>query len=369
MKRIQQILCYCLVVLGSCLGAPLSAQITDSTVRQYPAINEDLLIHTRWKYTYTTHAQSNTVIHRADETYDHFVFFRYDYFFLMYLNGTHSTGQWHLNREQNEIRCPFRQVEWWRLAHFDEQTLILEFTMNRKSAYRYHFIRVRAEETPFSALPNDLPDVEVDLSTPEVTSSQLAYEDYLQQRGIRYNAKRWERRQARFKRRDERRQARLQRTARGRAILEREAPKELLQIELMGGGFFGGVDPVYRNMVLIKSDGEVIKEYHSALQGLQVSKHTVDRAVLEELIEYIEERDFFDFDQTYLCESPACQRRLQNKPRPIAFRIAVTKGVRRHIITIPIWDGRGLQHSLIPYPQELDEIVRAIMNVATTPVE
>lgn len=367
MTRLPQILCYYLLCLGSWVALPAWAQISDSTARQYSAINEDLLIHTRWKYTYTTHAESNTVIHRADETYDHFIFFRYDYFYLMYLNGKHSTGQWQLNDAQNEVRCPFRRVEWWRLAQFNEQTLILEFTMNRKSSYRYHFVRVTAEETPFSPSPNDLPDVQVDFGIPTQASNQLAYEDYLQQRGIRYDAGRWERRQQRRTRQEARRRARLQKTARGRAILEREAPKEMLQIELMGGGFAGGVDPVYRNMVVIKTDGQVIKEYKSALQGLQVSKHTVDREILEKLVTFIEEHRFFDLDQTYGCESPACISRLSDKPRPIAFRIAVTKGVHRHIVTIPIWDGRGKAHSPINYPAELDEIVRAILNVATPP--
>ena len=369
MRRIQQILCYSLVVLGSLLCHVATAQLSDSSARQYPPINEDLLIHTRWKYTYTTHAESNTVIHRADETYDHFIFFRYDYFYLMYLNGRHSTGQWRLNDQQNEIHCPFRRVTWWRLAQFDEQTLILEFTLNRKSSYRYHFVRVTAEEAPFEPNPNDLPDVEVDFNTPPLASNQLAYEDYLKKRGIRYDAGRWERRQQRLARRKARRKERLQKTARGRAILEREAPKEMMQIELMGGGFAGGVDPVYRNMVVIKTDGQVIKEYRSALQGLQVSKHTIDRDILEQLVTFIEERQFFELDQTYGCESPACISRLSDKPRPIAFRIAVTKGVRRHIVTLPIWDGRGKAHSPINYPEALDEIVRAIENVATPPTQ
>lgn len=292
MTRLPQLLYYCLLCLCCWAAVPASGQISDSTARQYPAINEDLLIHTRWKYTYTTHAESNTVIHRADETYDHFIFFRYDYFYLMYLNGKHSTGQWQLNKAQNEVLCPFRRVEWWRLAQFNEQTLILEFTMNRKSSYRYHFVRVTAEEAPFSPLPNDLPDVEVDFGTPKAASNQLAYEAYLQERGIQYNAGRWERRQQRRTRREARRRARLQKTARGRAILERETPKEMLQIELMGGGFAGGVDPVYRNMVVIKTDGQVIKEYKSALQGLQVSKHTIDREVLEKLVTFIKNSAF-----------------------------------------------------------------------------
>ncbi|MGH1337003.1 MAG: hypothetical protein ACRBFS_12835 [Aureispira sp.] len=369
MKALYQILCYC--CLGGLLtnAVALQAQVSDSSARTYPAINENLFVNTKWKYTYTTHAESNTVIHKADEQYDHFIFFRYDYGFQNYLNGTLTTGLWRLNKEENEINYPFRKVDWWRIAAFDEQSLILEFTMNRKSSYRYHFVQVSSQDAPFERSPNDLPDVLVDFDDPVEQATSESYLAYLEERGIRYNQKRWERRQAKRVNREERRRARLAKTARGRAKLAEEAPKELLQVELVGGGFFGGVDPVYRNIILIKSDGQVIKEYQSALQGLQVSKHTIERQTLEDLVGFIEEKKFFDFDQTYGCEGAACEKRLQGKPRPIALRLAVTKGVRRKIITIPIWDGRGKQHSFINYPDELDAIVRAIMNVATPPTQ
>lgn len=369
MKVLYQILCYC--CLGYFLVVPQwgQAQISDSTARVYAAINENLFVNTKWKYTYTTHAESNTVIHKADEQYDHFIFFRYDYGYQNYLNGTLTTGLWKLNQEQNELNYPFRKVDWWRIAAFEEQSLILEFTMNRKSSYRYHFIRVTDQEAPFERSPNDLPDVLVDFEDPAEYVASESYLAYLEERGISYNQKRWEKRQARRAKREEKRRLRLSKTARGRAKLAEEAPKELLQIELVGGGFFGGVDPVYRNIILIKSDGQVIKEYQSALQGLQVSKHTIERETLEKLVAFIEEKHFFDFDQTYGCEGAACEKRLQSKPRPIALRLAVTKGVRRKIITIPIWDGKGKKHSFINYPDELDAIVRAIMNAATPPTQ
>ena len=369
MKSLYQILCYCCWVLCCGLSTPVQGQISDSSARVYAPINENLFVNTKWQYTYTTHAESNTVIHKADDQYDHFIFFRYDYGFQNYLNGTLTDGLWRLNKEQNELFYAFRQVSWWRIAAFEEQALILEFTMNRKSSYRYHFVRVSSAEAPFERSPNDLPDVLVDFEEPVANAASESYRSFLEQRGVRYNENRWERRQARRARREERRRLRLAKTARGRAKLAEEAPKEMLQVELVGGGFAGGVDPVYRNIILIKTDGQVIKEYQSALQGLQVSKHVVERKTLEELVSFIEENHFFDFDQTYGCEGAACEKRLQNKPRPIALRLAVTKGVRRKIITVPIWDGKGKAHSFINYPDELDAIVRAIMNVATPPTQ
>ena len=73
----------------------------------------------------------------------------------------------------------------------------------------------------------------------------------------------------------------MQKTTKGRQKLKEEAPRELIQIELVGGGFYGGVDPVYRNMTLIKTDGRVIREYQTELQGLRVSKHNIERDSLE----------------------------------------------------------------------------------------
>jgi len=336
----KQIIFCCLWTNLFLLCLNLNAQITDSTAIIYPAINENLFVNTKWKYTYTTHAESNTIIHKADDTYDYFIFFRYDYGYQTYLNGNLSGGLWRLNKEENEVMYNFRKVEWWRIASFNEEALILEFTMNKKSSYRYHFVRVTDIDAPFERAPNDLPDINVNFEEDAVVVETESY-------------------------REDKRVARLQKTKKGRAQLAKEEPKEMMQIELVGGGFFGGVDPVYRNMILIKTDGRVIKEYQSQLQGLQVSKHNIARETLEELVTFIEEKQFFEFDQIYTCNTADCIKRLEKKPRPIALRIAITKGVRRKIITIPIWDGRGKANSFIDYPKELDAIVQAIENIAT----
>lgn len=356
------------IVLGSIflLISNLHAQ-SDSTKIAYSTINEDLFVQTKWKYTYTTHAESNTIIHKAEEDYEYFVFFKYDYTYQTYLNGKFMGGDWKLNAAQNEVQYNFRNITWWRIASFTNEVLVLEYTMNRKSSYRYHFVRVSTEEAPFQRSPNDLPDVDVDLlEKPKETNDYLAF---LKKRGVKYNQSKWEKRKARQARRKEKRKLRLSKTARGRQKLEEEAPKELLQVELVGGGFFGGVDPVYKNIILIKTDGRVIQEYETALQGLRVSKHNIHRDSLERLVDYIINKDFFTFDQVYTCQNQLCNQKLSGKPRPIALRIAITKGPRRKIVTIPMWNGEGIQKSLIDYPPALDDIVRAIQTITTPPVE
>ena len=68
----KEILFCCLWASLFFLCGNLNAQITDSTATIYPAINENLFVNTKWEYTYTTHAESNTVIHKADDDYDYF---------------------------------------------------------------------------------------------------------------------------------------------------------------------------------------------------------------------------------------------------------------------------------------------------------
>ncbi len=343
----------------------MEAQL-DSTAVAYPPINENVFTHTQWKYTYTTHAESNTIVHKADEEYLYFVFFKYDYTYQSYLNGKFSGGIWKLNEAQNEIDYTFRDIPVWRIASFTDEALVIEYTQHRKASYRYHFVRVAAADTPFKRSPNELLDVEVDFATEATEES--SYLAYLEQRGIQYNQSKWEKRKAKLAKRKENRRKRLSKTARGRKKLEAEEPKELLQIELVGGGFFGGVDPVYRNITLIKSDGRVIQEFQTELQGLRVSKHQIERDSLEKLVDYIVSKNFFEFDQIYTCTSASCNSRLSSKPRPIALRIAVTKGVHRKIVTIPMWDGEGIGKSYINYPPELDAIVKAIQTVSMPPL-
>jgi hypothetical protein len=343
------------------------AQISDTTATVFDPINENLFVNTKWRYTYTTHAQSNTIIHKADEMYRYFVYFRYDYGFQTHLNGRLSDGIWKLNKEQNELLYPYRKITWWRIVSFTEEALILEFTQHQKSSYRYHFVRVDNADAPFVRSPNDLPDIHVNYAEMAENTAETNYLRFLNNRGVRYKKDKWALRKERRTQRASRRVARLQKTKKGRSKLADEAPKELLQIELVGGGFYGGVDPVYRNMILIKSDGKVVREYQSELLGLVVDKHFISRENLEKLVAFIEDKKFFEFDQIYPCNNQDCLERLSDKPRPIALRIAVTKGVRRKLISLPIWDGNGRRNSLLDYPEALDRIVHAIETTANPP--
>lgn len=334
----------------------LVAQSTLVDSSAYAAINENLFVNTKWKYTYTTHAESNTIIHKADEDYKYYLFFKYDYSYEMYLNSKLTYGEWKLNKEQNEINYEFRKIKWWRIADFTEETLILEFSVNSKSSYRYHFVRSSDADAPFERSPFDLPDVNVDHNLDGVSSkNKYRYVKAELGKRRRYNQRREERRQLKEQRRKDR-LARLDKTP-----IE---DLEFLQIELVGGGFYGGPDPVYRNILTVKTDGRVIWEYQTALRGLVITKSYIPRKTLEELVVFIEDKQFFTFEKVYTCESAECAKRMDQKPRPISLRLAITKGHHRHIVTISIWEGQGKKRTYVNYPDELDVIIEAIQQTA-----
>lgn len=332
-----------------------SGKAQDSIALDYPAINENLLINTSWQYTYTTHAQTNTVIHKAENGYAYYLNLNYDYTFNNFLNGKYNGGTWRLNEAQNQLYYPYRRVDWWHIAEFSDQTLVLEYSPHRKASYKYHFVRVSPDETPFQRAANLLPDIDIN---DMVQSDRPNYRSLRGAPGKRWLAKRAARRERRKERRRERRAAKK----------EQEEPEEFLQIELVGGGFFGGIDPVYRNNLVIQTDGQVIWEYETKMMGLTKSEHQIPREDVEALVQFIEEKNFYDFKQYYSCESRTCMKRMGESPRPIALRIAVTRGFHRKMIMVTIFEGDGRENTLVNYPPELDAIVEAINKVANVPL-
>ena len=331
--------------------------------------NPHLLDNTQWKYTYTTNSSQNNVIHIADSNYQFFLYFRFDQQLLLSLNGQIEQKSWSFNRLKKELSFDFRNIPVWTVRSFSEESLVLEFKSNNK-LYCFHFIRAKRLNTPFVLPDQELTvvDIHIPANSPEEFAEQF-YITFLEERGIQYDPVKWKKRAAIQERKEMARVARLSKTKSGKKILLNENELEYIQIELVGGGYFGGVDPVFRNVILIKNDGRVIKEYQSELKGLQVIKHKIERDTLEKLVAFIEDQAFFEFDQIYGCSSLKCYNRLEKEPRPIAFRIAITKGTKRKIVTLPLWDGRGLKKSLIDYPPALDKIVQAIINVSTAPVK
>lgn len=298
---------------------------------QYPLTDDREIIGTRWKYTYTLHLESNTIIHQADKEYAYFLYFKYDYTYEQFLNGTLSKGTWSL--DGNYLLYPFRHTKQFEIAEINDKNLILEFSQpNSTGTYQYHFVSVDAKDAPFVRPPDELPEVVV----------------------IGKNNKEKKKPWWSFLRR---------RVEKSDLPLQKEPTQ--ITIELVGGGYYGGIDPVLRDYIQIKTDGRLIKEYQSVNNGLLVTKKNIPRAELERFAEYIVAQNFFSFERMYDCNSSMCMKRKRNKPIPIPLRLSVVYGARKKMVTISIWGEDDYHTRYVDYPKALDNIIDAIQRMAT----
>ena len=124
-------------------------------------IDERKIVETKWKYTYALHLESNTIIHRAENAYNYFLYFRYDYTYQQYLNGKFSSGTWSLT--ETDLQYSFKHIQKFSIAKANKKVLVLEFTqVNSRGTYQYHFVKVTSEDAPFVKPSNELPDVNVE---------------------------------------------------------------------------------------------------------------------------------------------------------------------------------------------------------------
>jgi hypothetical protein len=318
--------------LATLIGSISTAQ------NAYPAINESKLLNTKWKYTYTTHAESNTVIHKADQNYKYFLYLKFDYTLEHSLNGRIYKDYWELNPAKNELYYNYRQIKWWRIAEFSEKSLILEFSVTDKASYRYHFVPLPEKESPFVRNANELPLVNVE------TMGKGDKKAYTPQIHKKQNRKR------------------IRYVKENKKVVA--APAVPMKIELLGGGYFGGNDPIYYSFIVIESDGRLVKEVKTERRGTVKTKRDIGRAKLEEFMKYVESKQYFSLESHYGCKTTVCDRRFRQDPKPIPLRIAITHGSKRKVISIDIFgtDERNVKY--VDYPADIDLIVDAIQKMA-----
>lgn len=302
-------------------------------------INERLLVETRWQYAYTLHVESNTVIHKADDAYQHFLYFRYNYSYQAYLNGEFSKGWWSL--KNRTLSYPFRNIKEFEIGNINKQTLVLDFQQkNSKGNYQYHFVKVAAAATPFVKPVNELPDVLVEDFIPkkEKKRKENGWLSFLKKR-----------------------KSKSQKPSK----YDLENKLTYINIELVGGGFYGGIDPVLKDMIHIKSDGRLIKEFQSAYNGHVTTKKNIDREELEQFAEFIVQQNFFEFERSYECHSPLCQKRKSMQPKPMPLRLSVIYGDQKKHVTVSIWGKDKYGEQYVDYPPALDKIIDAIQRMAS----
>lgn len=297
----------------------------------YPQVSERQVIGTKWRYSYTLHFESNTVVHQAEKEYQYFLYFKYDFTFEQYLNQKPSKGTWSLNG--STLYYPFRNIKKFEIAQINAATLVLEFQQpNSQGTYQYHFIAVDSKEAPFARPSNELEEITV----------------YAQTK----NKRRWW--QAFRKGNDPN-------TPPSVGVKKDPIP---IQIELVGGGFYGGIDPVVKDYIQIKSDGRLIREFQSINQPLMITKKNIPRQELEQFAEYIVENKFFEMQRIYDCNTTQCEKRKLNKPTPIPLRLMITYGDKKKVVTISIWGNDQNNMRYVDYPSSLDYIIDAIQRFA-----
>ncbi len=304
-----------------CAANQISAQV-------FAKIDENRIIESKWKYTYTMHLETNTIVHQAEDYYQHFIYFRYDSTYEQYLNGRFSHGKWSLMG--NVLNYPFKQIQKFRVTTLTDFSMDLEFNPpNGKGTIVYHFIKAENHEAPFLRRENELPEIVVETKIDR--SADLA--------AVKISKK--------------------SKKKKGKNS------EPFISVELIGGGFYGGIDPVLRDYIIIKNDGRLIKEFKSVNSDLQVVKKDIPREELEMFAEWVTSQQFFELERQYDCKSAVCEKRKFVNPRPMPLRISVTYGNVRKMVTISIWGKDRNGQTYVDYPPNLDVIIDAIQRMAS----
>lgn len=330
LKNIKLLLFQCLVGLVIMLCHPVSAQEGKSAPSQNPYTerNERLLIGVKWRYTYTMHVESATIVHQADKNYEYFLHFRYDNTYEQYLNGKFTKGDWHV--DGNTLDYSFKSVKSFEIGEISNRILALEFEQpNSNGKYRYFFKSVEAGESPFPPAPGELPEV--------VVKGKV----------FKYKKEPW---WTVFRKKKE------------PAVVKAEPIN--ITVELIGGGYYGGIDAVQKDYIIIKSDGRLIKEFQSISKGLSVTKKNIPREELERFAAFVKDQKFFEMDRFYDCNTQMCLKRKRQEPSPVPLRLAISYGNLRKVVTISIWGEDNRHVKYVDYPPALDNIVDAIQRMA-----
>ena len=300
--------------------------------------DERLLIESKWRYAYTLQTESNTIIHKAEGNYDYYLYFRYDYSYMEFLNDRLNGGDWSLSG--STLNYSFKNVDHFEVVELNKSILVLGFSQpNSKGTYQYHFVKVDSKNAPFPKPDNELPEVLVEANDPNAP--------------VAFNKRK--------------RRGWLSRLFQKNKLKEIYVPEEnptYINIELIGGGYYGGINPVLKDFILIKSDGRLIKELQSVQNGLMVTKKYIPRAELEMFADYIVKQGFFDMERAYDCTNPNCMKRKSQKPTPVPLRLSVVYGDRKKMVTIAIWGKDNMNMQYLEYPSALDNIIDAIQKMA-----
>lgn len=288
--------------------------------------NIDQLLETHWRYTYTLHVETNSLSQQAGDRLRHYLYFRFDSVCRQEVNGRQSESPWRLDKRQ--IRLDFRQNGLFSVLRLNDFSLELKFlSKDGKSTFVHHFTRVKADISPLALQSNTLPVVLIQTVPPLKADTSRA----------------------------------------AQAIaLPPAGNDDDVCIELVGGGYYGGINPVQHDYITISREGRLIHEFESVQGKRLIHKVNIPKDELEKFIDWAAvEQHFFDSEPAYDCKTPECEKRKTVKPAPVPLRLSITKDGKRRMITVSIWglDKNGRRY--VSYPPELDRIIDAIQRMAS----
>lgn len=338
-----------LLLVGLCFSCIAFGQ-TGAPKYQADIVDNDFY-ETKWQYQKTIHPASNTILHHAGQDYEYFLYFKFDYKYQNYLNGARIIGKWGFDSEEGLLFYPFKENNWWKVLTLDDEFMILSFEKGGES-FEYHYRRVSDTEAPFKRDLANLPEVKV--IEEEVPAFLATKRERLR---AERQAKKSARREKKSSRKEEKRAKKSEK-------LTYVPPPTPIEIAISGGGFYGGVDPILKNFVQIKSSGKLVREFESVNRGLIKTNKNIDRSELEAFVKSVESLGFFDWQAMYDCNSSDCYRRKTRTPMPIPLQISIRHGNKKKVITITIWglDNRNVQY--VPYPDALDKVISGIQKMA-----
>jgi hypothetical protein len=304
--------------LRSLRGVFLAACIFQFSQLLSAQINAERLLETQWHYTYTLHLETNSVVQQASDTWRHFLWFRFDGTCVQNFNS--KTSESPCRFENQQVHFPFRQKNDFAVVRLNDFSLDLRYAdSGGKNTYIHHFVRVKNEDSPFARSANVLPVVQV-LTVPPVAPAPSQ------------NA---------------------------------PANDDDICVELIGGGYYGGINPVQQDYITITRAGRLIHEFESVRGDRLVQKVKIPKEELEKFLEWAAtEQRFFEFENNYDCKTPDCEKRKTVKPTPVPLRLRIAKGEQKKMVTVSIWglDKNGRRY--VDYPPALDRIADAIERMA-----
>lgn len=287
--------------------------------------NSGRLSETHWQYTYTLQLETNSLVQQAGDQWQHFLYFRFDSVCRQQLNGKVTESDWWLDSQ--ELHFAFRQQRLFSLSRLNDYSLELTYvSKDGKSTYVHHFARIQRENSPLGQETNTLPVVLVQTiplpqADPEVTAQAITL----------------------------------------------PAPgTEPASVELVGGGYYGGINPVQQDFITISGEGRLIHQFES-MQGKRLTQKTdIPKEELDRFIEWAtKEQRFMEMESSYDCKTPECEKRKTVKPTPVPLRLSISTGEVRKMVTVSIWglDKNGRRY--VSYPPELDRIIDAVQRLAS----